>query len=86
MQPVKQIPEGQRTKVIYSLIKDFKYTEVTSPCPLLTNPLPLGHPNIKSRITILSQKSCFLSPRLLLLPKPRLLQRRKNVYFNSPSP
>jgi hypothetical protein len=28
MLPVKAIPEGQRTKVIYTLIKDQKYTEV----------------------------------------------------------
>lgn len=28
MQPVRQIPEGQRTKTIYSLIRDKKYTEV----------------------------------------------------------
>jgi len=27
MQPVRQIPEGQRTKTIYSLIRDKKYTE-----------------------------------------------------------
>jgi len=30
MQPVRQIPEGQRTKTIYSLIRDKKYTEVLS--------------------------------------------------------
>jgi hypothetical protein len=28
MQQNKQIPDGQRTKVIYTLIKDAKYTEV----------------------------------------------------------
>lgn len=27
MQPIKQIPEGQRTKTIYNLIKDQKYQE-----------------------------------------------------------
>lgn len=33
MQPVRQIPEGQRTKTIYSLIRDKKYTEVLFPHP-----------------------------------------------------
>jgi len=28
MQQNKQIPDGQRTKVIYTLIKDAKYSEV----------------------------------------------------------
>lgn len=28
MQQNKQIPDGQRTKVIYTLIKEAKYTEV----------------------------------------------------------
>ena len=27
MQPLKQIPEGERTKTIYTLIKDQKYSE-----------------------------------------------------------
>ena len=31
MQQNKQIPDGQRTKVIYTLIKDAKYTEVPYP-------------------------------------------------------
>jgi hypothetical protein len=31
MQQNKQIPDGQRTKVIYTLIKDAKYTEVHIP-------------------------------------------------------
>jgi hypothetical protein len=30
MQQNKQIPDGQRTKVIYTLIKDAKYTEVVN--------------------------------------------------------
>lgn len=30
MQQNKQIPDGQRTKVIYTLIKEAKYTEVNS--------------------------------------------------------
>lgn len=29
MQPNKTIPDGQRTKVIYTLIKDGKYQDVT---------------------------------------------------------
>ena len=29
MQPIKTIPDGQRTKTIYNLIKDQKYLEVS---------------------------------------------------------
>ena len=49
MQPNKTIPDGQRTKVIYTLIKDGKYQDVT----LISI---LGHQSPQLLTTILPQE------------------------------